>query len=208
LDQVSDDGLVAVGAADTPTVPFGFRWTQSGGTVNIGTIDVDCCQGSRAFEANADGSVIIGGTSFGMGNQAFRWTQATGPVALGDLPGGSIGSTVEDITPDGQFIVGSSVVADSPQIKDPFVWDEDRGMRNLRTLLETATGMPLVGWELSQATGISADLTVITGIGTNPAGQQEGWVMLFERHEIIPEPSSVTLAGLCLIAAVVVMRQR
>ena len=109
---------------------------------------------------------------------------------LGELPGGSFGNFAEDVTPDGSIIVGSSaLVSESPIRLDPIVWDSQNGTRSLRTILDAATGTPLVGWDqLNQASGISADATVISGVGKNPSGQQEGWVMLFEPGEVIPEP--------------------
>ena len=60
----------------------------------------------------------------------------------------------------------------------------------------------LGGWTLTKATGISADGSVIVGIGTNPAGRNDvGWVAT------IPEPTAVAalLAG---AAGLVGLRRR
>jgi len=48
------------------------------------------------------------------------------------------------------------------------IWDEANGVRDLRELLEADLGLDLTGWTLEESRDVSADGTVIVGIGTNP----------------------------------------
>ena len=45
-------------------------------------------------------------------------------------------------------------------------------------------GLDLTGWQLNNATGISADGLTIVGYGPNPNGDTEAWIA------VIPEPST------------------
>ena len=79
--------------------------------------------------------------------------------------------------------------ADTAQGVRAFIWDETDGMRRVDTeLLLRGVIVPL-GWVLNQASGVSADGTVIAGWGVNPAGQSEAWIA------VIPEPASALLLG-------------
>src|SRR3954469_16033504 len=76
---VSGDGKTVVGRFDLPTKAF--KWTSSGGIVNLGKI-VSASNpdpATMAFDASFDGSVIVGKSD----NQAFRWSQSTGLVPMG-----------------------------------------------------------------------------------------------------------------------------
>jgi uncharacterized protein YhjY with autotransporter beta-barrel domain len=48
-------------------------------------------------------------------------------------------------------------------------------MQSLKNLL-VASGVNMTGWTLSDATGVSANGTVIVGYGTDPANNTEGWI--------------------------------
>lgn len=58
----------------------------------------------------------------------------------------------------------------------PFIWDAQRGMRNLETVLIEDFSLDLTGWVLTRATGVSADGSAIIGLGSNPQGHREGWI--------------------------------
>jgi hypothetical protein len=49
-------------------------------------------------------------------------------------------------------------------------------MRRLADVLLALGASNVAGWQLTEATGISADGKTIVGNGTNPAGGTEGWV--------------------------------
>jgi len=55
-------------------------------------------------------------------------------------------------------------------------------MRSLKDLLVSDFGLELTGWQLVSARGMSADGTIIVGVGINPDDFEEGWIAT------IPEP--------------------
>ncbi len=126
----------------------------------------------------------------------FRWTAATGMELFGS-------DHIEDISPDGGTIVGwnfawtegdgfipvaghllavsrfgSLAVGQTGSPAGAFIWDRTNGARNLQDLLENHYGLDLTGWSIFRATDVSADGRTITGHGTNPTGDFEGWVVV------------------------------
>jgi uncharacterized membrane protein len=206
--KVSDDGTTVVGIHSfyhpdqTIDTDYAFVWTEEEGTINLGS-PIGSTR-SLGIEASANGSVILG-QALGPSSDHFLWREASGFDLLGPYPdavGEGTAYSAQDITPDGDLIAGFAIVSEgSPNMREPFVWDETRGFRSLRTILDTATGTPLTGWgDLGVGNAISADGTVIVGYGTPDGGQREqGWVMLFERGEIIPEPTSLLLITVALV---------
>ena len=165
-------------------------WTPVGGMIALGVLPGTNVHQSSAQGISADGTVAVGysySAAAGSGYEAFRWTQAGGMVGLGDLPGGAFFSSANAANADGSVIVGSG---DTENGTEAFIWDSTNGMRNLKDL---ALGMGLTnvaGWQLTDATGVSADGLTIVGTGYNPLGDQEAFVI------VIPEPSTAALAAL------------
>ena len=75
-------------------------------------------------------------------------------VGLGDLPGGSVYSSANRVSADGSVIVGGS---DSSSGYEVFHWTSGGGMVGLGYL---------PGGSVSEAYGVSADGSVIVGLGT------------------------------------------
>jgi len=109
--DVSANGSAVVGA----TLYFGgvraFRWTPTGGIVNLGTLVGG--DGSFAFGVSADGSIVVGWAKDSSGKfRAFRWTQQTGmqslgaSVLIGNISYSYDNSEAFGISPDGNVIVG------------------------------------------------------------------------------------------------------
>jgi probable HAF family extracellular repeat protein len=164
---VSGDGSVVVGGSSGSA----YRWTAVGGVELLGM--------TSAEGVSRDGSVIVG--SLG---SAARWTEATGTVLLGDIPGGLLSSIAVDVSSDGSVIVG---IAASESGQQAFVWDPIHGMKVLRDLL-TDLGLPMVGWTLRIASGVSDDGRTIAGWGPSPGSVTgEAW------RAIIPAPSEYTV---------------
>jgi probable HAF family extracellular repeat protein len=180
---MSADGSVIVGRATPEFGHVAYRWTASSGMVSLG----DLPGGETLSEANAvsgDGSIVVGiATVTGNDNLAFRWTAGAGMVSLGDLAGGIIGSAAFDVSDDGGTIVG---YGNSTLGREAFVWNPNHGMRSLRSLL-LANGLNVGGWNLREATGVSADGLTITGWGINPDGLTQAWVAT------VPGPSALSL---------------
>lgn len=193
--RISANGRVVVGWASTGNGREAFRWTESEGMVGMGDLP-GALFDSWATGVSADGSVIVG-LAHGAGPTSFRWTAATGMVDLGKPPGAS-GSEVWSVSADGAVVVG-----DSPLAGDivPIIWDESQGMRNLvDVLIELGVGPAIAGWNLEQATAVSADGLTVSGWGYNPAGDEEAWVAHLGQPSLIEIPT-VSNAALALFGA-------
>jgi probable HAF family extracellular repeat protein len=105
--DVSANGSAVVGW----TTLFGgglraFRWTPTGGIVNLGTLGGNF---SEAVGVSADGSIVVGWAKDSSGKfRAFRWTQQDGMRSLGAAIGNEAFDQSEawGISPDGNVIVG------------------------------------------------------------------------------------------------------
>ena len=173
---VSSDGQVVVGQSIAVGSLSGhaFRWDSVTGLVDLGDLPGGGDR-SIAMDASLDGGVIVGTGSSANGFEAFRWAQSTGLVGLGDLvPGASASSDAMAVSDNGSVIVGRAL---GPNGYEAFVWDAVHGMRSLKQLLLADLGFTGISnnWQLTAATGVSADGLVVVGTGVNPLGQTEGW---------------------------------
>ena len=190
---VSADGSTIAGNGESASGPEAFRWTEATGMVGLGALDA-INHYSQAHNISADGNVIVGVSSSGGGYQPFRWTEESGMVGLGTIS--DSGTMFEAyfgsyaVSGDGSTIVGSWFVDD--QGAQAFLWAETHGMRGLKDVLVSDYGLDLLGWELSSAIDISDDGRTIVGYGLSPGGGIQGWVA------VVPEPSSIVLAGVGL----------
>lgn len=185
---MSADGNVIVGLSlNALGQQEPVRWTATGGLQGMGFLPgaTGVTPAGAAYAANADGSVIVGQTrsvASGQGGEAFRWTADGGMQPLGDLPGGAFQSWAYACSADGNVIVGRASVAGNcgpfgcGSVGRAFMWDPQNGMQDLYQILVSA-GVNLSGWRLDEARGISADGRVIVGVGLNPQGLTEGWVV-------------------------------
>ncbi len=178
--DVSADGSVIVGSTGhyDDWIERPYRYDAINGLVVASLA-------GEALGVSADGSTVVG---FADGN-AFRWTDADGLVPLAGLPGGSGSGRAEDTSRDGSVIVGSAHDGTS---NVAFIWDADNGMRSLLELLELE-GIDMTGWELVEASQVSANGLTVVGYGNNPAGETEAFVAT------IPEPGTAVLLGLGLV---------
>jgi uncharacterized membrane protein len=213
---ISDDGSTIVGAHDfrnsdhTPNTEYAFSWSESGGTVSLGAPSGTV--GSNAIDSSADGSVVLGPARINNNTfNHFLWSATTGFHMFGPYsgtPNGGMAYFAQDITSDGDQVVGAAIRSETSRDREPFIWDDVRRFRSLRTILDAATSSPLVGWgDLGVADAISADGTVIGGYGV-PDGedQDQGWVMLFEPIEIDPPIGDYNRDGIVDAADYVVWR--
>ena len=136
---VSGDGAVVVGGSSAGS-GGAFRWTSSGGMVNLGQLGdaPGVGGGSDALGASSNGSVVAGTTETDGGLRAFRWTSTGGMVSIGDLPGGLSDSRGAGISGDGSVVVGRSVSAlsipDATTRYEAFRWTNSGGMVGLGDL--------------------------------------------------------------------------
>ncbi|MFY0677828.1 MAG: autotransporter domain-containing protein [Neptuniibacter sp.] len=112
--DVSADGSIVVGTADTPTETHAFKWASGTGLVDLGVLSAGD-NNSGASAISRDGKVIVG-TSGNVDTEiykAFRWTNATGMQSIVDwlestgVEVGSVNPTsAGDTNSDGSVIVG------------------------------------------------------------------------------------------------------
>ncbi|MCA9254587.1 MAG: hypothetical protein KDA33_03075, partial [Phycisphaerales bacterium] len=191
--DASPDGSTIVGfSKSSSTVGEAFRWTQSDGLVGLGQLPGGGTL-SIATRISADSNVIVGyAKRSGIVYEGFRWTANGGMVGIGDLPGGSYWSEVWDTNDDGSVLVGfgrdaTGVVAT--------IWDESKGLRTINDYLANELGIDPGGWYFGKSVGVSGDGTRIVGVGVNPDGIGESWMI------IVPEPGTsafVIVAGLLM----------
>lgn len=205
---MSADGAVVIGWAGSENGREAFRWRESDGMVGMGDLPAGSFD-SWATGASADGSVIVG-LALNPGVTSFRWTAATGMLDVGRPPGGNY-SQAWGVSADGSVIVGDAGVAGE---RVPTIWDESSGMRNLvDVLVELGLGPEMAGWDLEQATAVSADGLTVVGWGYNPAGYEEAWVANLRRPSLVEIPTTsnaalVLFAALLVVSGVAALRLR
>jgi probable HAF family extracellular repeat protein len=120
---------------------------------------------SFAYSANQYGSAISGEADWvgdeSSGDRAFRWTASTGMRNLG-VPPGTIHSYGYVISGDGQVVAGRAKLSSGAY--RACLWTNMIGMVDLQNYLATQ-GLTLPGWTLTEARGLSADGSAISGTG-------------------------------------------
>src|SRR5690606_18789304 len=154
-----------------------------------------------------DGSTIAGvGWREGTG-LPLLWTEEGGTEIL-PLLDSFVGGWASDMTSDGDLIVGSvfakekivpTLGPDDYGLQQAVVW-QDGHVHNLQSWLTQNhnLGPQLTGWSLISANAISADGRVIAGVGINPEGHFQGWVVDIGPAVVLPEPA----ASVMLLASI------
>lgn len=129
---VSHDGSVITGYSFTGNGNRAFRWTADIGMIDLGGFPGANPSPSLGWGISDDGSVIVGGgRNINGENEAFRWTEDGGMVGLGDLPGGTNFSSAENVSGDGNWVVGFSQANSG---REAFRWSQATGMTGLGDL--------------------------------------------------------------------------
>ncbi len=148
---ISADGLVVTGRCTPSGAQRTFRWTTSGGMVNLGGPNFAIGTGT-----SADGSVLVCNGATGAGDSvAYRWTTSGFASYLG-LTTSSPGPRVFAVSADGSVAAGES---NTPFVSTAVRWPA------------TGTAIALSnepGFTSSSSRGISADGTIIVGLGSGP----------------------------------------
>ncbi len=156
-----------------------FTWDETNGMQDVyaSAIAYDISADGNNLAGNVNASFIIPEITTIQYHRAARWSGGTpniiGPEITGT--GSQYDSLFYGLTPDASIAVGSYKTSSS----GPYFavsHDSINSIRNLKTVL-TNGGIDMTGWELTAATAISADGSVIVGYGTNPDGNQEAWVI-------------------------------
>ncbi|MBX9845047.1 MAG: autotransporter domain-containing protein [Xanthobacteraceae bacterium] len=206
---ISTDGQVIVGQSTSDTYTTAgeaFRW-QGGTMTGLGTLTGPGASSySIANAVSANGSVVVGQSSsgtivdlFGGSGEAFRWTQATGMQGLGALNPTDFQSSALAVNGDGSVVVGFSQNSSFQNVA--FRWTQTTGMRSIASIL-TAGGVNVANWSFDQATGVSADGTLMVGSGTDPNGNPQAWIARVSASGtgvITPQIVAQSFAGLAAL---------
>lgn len=161
---VSADGTIVVGDSDNGMGSvLAYRWTEGTGMISIGDLG-----GGNSFAKaiSSDGRTIVG-MSHNPAHEghAYRWREGTGVEDLGVLSGHA-SSMANAVSADGTVIVGTSY---SPGSYTAFRWSEQNQLQSVSDWL-AAGKVTAPTWSKSEATGVSADGTVIVGNGAGADG--------------------------------------
>ena len=180
---VSADGSIIVGTASADANSWdGFIWDDENGFQSLGSKPPNW-ETANPWLLSADGGVVFGkdscpGCSFG---RAFRWTVQEGLQAI---PGTSESSTwyvLQDLTPDGSIVVGSTWDGDDGATSRASIWDEQHGTRDLRDVLISEHGFSDADLPtLYDVTGISADAKTIVG-SSSLSEDRGGWAIYLDK---------------------------
>jgi len=189
--DISADASVIVGISSTRRGSEAFRWTSETGMVVLGGELPGGVFAAGAFTISADGQTIVGNLSDDR-YTPFRWTEEEGLVALPHPFQGQYTSVFpHGVSADGSVIVGQ--VTGPNERARGFIWDAERGTRDLEEALVNEFGLNLDGWRLNNgARAISDDGRTIVGSGQNREGNPEGWVAYLGPP---PQPCLADLTG-------------
>lgn len=180
---MSADGRVIVGSGKNNNgQDRAFRWTAETGMLDLGLV-VPNAGITFAYGVSANGNYIVGAS----GGLAYVWTESTGMLA--HIMPGPGGGEYHAISDNGLIIVGHRTIAVNETravIRRP-----ELGIVDLSAYLQSL-GINLAGWQLTSATGISADGSVIYGRGIFN-GNAQGWVA-----RNIPSPGTGVAAVLAV----------
>ncbi len=167
--DISGDGKVIVAYLNNAQM-----WRQETGWVPLGQLPNESFGLATAV---ADRANVVVGVSYGGTTtvaRAWRWTPTSGMVDLIGFGGSPRQSEAWDVSADGAIVVGNSGQLNQTQAS---IWAQHLGMLPLQEWLIANHVTGLTGWQLTTATGVSADGRSIVGQGTNPNGQAEAWLV-------------------------------
>jgi probable HAF family extracellular repeat protein len=142
----SGNGEIVVGTSSSYSGTTAFRWDSVNGMQSIGS------PVSTARGISADGQIIVGETN----GQAYRWTESIGMQLL-TMPSGFSNGRANNISGDGQFIVGDTGATNTRA----FRWSAQTGSQILGLL---------PGGDYSQAYGVSSNGSIIVGQASSFSG--------------------------------------
>ncbi|MEM1027034.1 MAG: hypothetical protein AAGJ38_03030 [Planctomycetota bacterium] len=130
---------------------------------------------SYAYDISTDGTTVVGVNDMNgpsLDQTGFYW-EGAGMVALSHLSSDLHDSSLaRGVSANGDFIVGSSFQATNFQVGsfEAVLWDSNRNIFSIKNLLlSEGIDVEAMGYDLLQATSISADGRVIIGVGSTPS---------------------------------------
>ncbi|MFG0246393.1 MAG: GC-type dockerin domain-anchored protein [Phycisphaerales bacterium JB052] len=182
-DASITDGSIASawGLSGDGSTLTGFYWYTGGRAhpskwkteTGVTPLEVTAGLSARVNAASFDGSVVVGWESTPMGPwQPTVWRDGV-KMRIAESPGGS---TAEDVSSDGNFVVGSSFEPDT-QNRSPAIWRWD-GNSYIEQRLGLLPGTPAFSG-FGIARGLSDDGSIVVGTNfysINPGGSADGFV--------------------------------
>ena len=158
--DVSGDGQTAVGWVGPDYWVHGMRWVHSLGMGPLDPTQKVSGANHPIYAASHDASVVVGAAlANDVGTRPFIHSQTAGLTVLGDLNGGQQSGIAEDVSPDGDIVVGWSI---GPNGREAFRWTAQDGMVGLG-----AIPGGFFGDVSSEASAISADGSTIVGASSS-----------------------------------------
>jgi probable HAF family extracellular repeat protein len=184
---VSADGRVIAGVTvDEDGEDAAFRWTEQSGPVLLPGLSG--ANSSGVFGISARGNVMVGFNRFPDNSRnATRWDRLR-PVDLGTVSDDFLSVAIKT-SGDGAVTVGAFGPCLGCPAATAFISIKPHGIVELRDVLVRAgLGEQLEGWTLGEANGISENGEVVSGIGINPDGNEEGFVarVCHRRLRLVP----------------------
>ncbi|WP_371171359.1 autotransporter domain-containing protein [Aliiroseovarius sp. 2305UL8-7] len=169
-NDISDDGTIVVGRAETGGSNHAFRAIVGGAIADLGTIG-SVAGFSEANGVSGDGLVVVGlsNTPTAAGRRAFRWSTGTGMVQLNSTDEANVVfSTANAASQDGSYVAGAARYTTTPGFR-ALRWDSAGVATDLGDLTSDNSGT-------SFANGISADGSVVVGVASNDDGDSRGFI--------------------------------
>lgn len=170
--SVSADGTTIAGFMRDKNSQKAFIWNKENGMQDIGDLGGGD-DFSLARDISADGTTVVGkGVNINNHGEAFVWDRENGMRRIGDLKGGSFNSYAEGVSKDGSIVVGRG----SSGTGRAFIWNQESGIQDLKSVLIEDYHLDLKDWILISAHSISDDGKTIVGWGYNPSNDFEAWI--------------------------------
>jgi len=180
IADLSENGFYVVGNRKTGNAKEAFIWNKLEGMKGLGDLDGGRFN-SIARDISADGTTVVGTSSSDNSfHEAFIWNKNKGMQGLGDLPNSYFISDANSVSGDGSIVVGKGDGGEF--ITEAFIWNRKDGMQNIKSMLIKQYSLDLEGWQLYSATDISNDGSTIVGMGFNPDGKNEAWMVKISRY--------------------------
>ena len=178
--DLSRNGLHVVGNRKKGNAKEAFIWNKLEGIQGLGDLDGGRFN-SIARDISADGTTVVGTSSSNNSfHEAFIWNNNDGIQGLGDFPNGNFVSDANSVSEDGSIVVGKGNGEEF--ITEAFIWNKNDGIQSIKSVLTKKYSLDLKGWQLYSATDISNDGSTIVGMGFNPDGKNEAWIVKLSRY--------------------------
>lgn len=181
---ISGDGAVVGGHTWAPSAQY--YQTYAGALITPAGVTLitpeSVGNATQVNDLSIDGSVAVGqaslpGPFFGFGLNSFRWTAAGGLQVL-PVPGSA--SSAHACSVLGDVVVGGYLNFGTAGTR-AYYWNATDGVVDLQNELVNNQGLgaALQGWTLLDACDVSADGRSIVGLGRNPQGCEQAFLVRF-----------------------------